>query len=69
MSLMAKLKDWMGKNPDKAQGAIDKAGDFVDQRTQGKYSEHVDKAQDAARKYVGGDNPPEQQPPQQPPQQ
>ncbi|MGV0838233.1 antitoxin [Mycolicibacterium thermoresistibile] len=55
MGFLDKVKDWVGKNPDKANTAIDKAGDFFDQRTQGKYAEHVDKAQDAARKYVGGD--------------
>ena len=32
--------------------AIDKAGDVVDQKTQGKYAQHVDKVQDAAKKAV-----------------
>lgn len=52
MGFLDKVKDWLGKNPDKADAAIEKAGDFVDQRTQGRYAEHVDKVQDAARKYV-----------------
>ena len=30
--------------------AIDKAGDIVDSKTQGKYAETVDKIQDAAKK-------------------
>ena len=37
--------------------AIDKAGDIVDQKTQGKYSQHVDKVQDAAKKAVDKSHP------------
>ncbi|UXA17306.1 antitoxin [Mycobacterium sp. SMC-4] len=71
MSFLDKLKDWVSKNPDKATDAIDKAGDFFDQKTQGKFAEHVDKAQDAARNYVTKDNPDQpgdaqQRPPQAP---
>ena len=40
--------------------AIDKAGDIVDKKTQGKYAQHVDKVQDAAKKAVDGT---QQQPP------
>lgn len=32
--------------------AIDKAGDIIDQKTQGKYSSTVDRVQDAAKNYV-----------------
>ncbi len=32
--------------------AIDKVGDVVDQKTQGKYSGQVDKVQEAAKKAV-----------------
>ncbi|SEH64467.1 MT0933-like antitoxin protein [Mycolicibacterium rutilum] len=80
MSFLDKLKNWVSKNPDKAGSAIDKAGDFFDQKTQGKYTQHVDKAQDAARNYVTKNNPqgapqpqqpapppPQQQPPTAPP--
>lgn len=72
MSFVDKLKNWVSKNPDKAGSAIDKAGDFFDQKTQGKYAQQVDKAQDAARNYVTKNNPqqpPQPQPPQQPPPQ
>lgn len=68
MGILDKVKDWMGKNPDKASGAIDKAGDFVDRKTQGKYAQHVDKVQNSANKYVNKGNP-EQQPPGPGPQQ
>ena len=37
--------------------AIDKAGDIVDQKTQGKYASQVDKAQEAAKKAVDKTDP------------
>ncbi|GAA1013124.1 hypothetical protein GCM10009551_099520 [Nocardiopsis tropica] len=43
-----KAKDALGKNP----SIIDKAGDFVDSKTGGKFSEQVNKAQDAAKKFI-----------------
>ncbi|MCS3781010.1 antitoxin [Tsukamurella ocularis] len=48
--LANKAKDALGKNP----GLIDKAGDLVDGKTGGKFAAQVDKAQDAAKKFVGG---------------
>jgi hypothetical protein len=42
----------LGQHSDKADAAIDKAGDFVNDKTGDKYSEHVDKAQDAAHDAV-----------------
>jgi MT0933-like antitoxin protein len=57
MGILDKVKDWLGKNPQKAGDAINKAGDFVDKRTGGKYAQHVDKAQDAAKKAVDKSNP------------
>ena len=53
MSFLDKAKDLLGKNADKVGGVIDKAGDFVDNKTGGKYAQHVDKAQDAAKKHLG----------------
>ena len=47
--LVNKGKDYASKNPDKADQFIEKVGDQVDGRTGGKYTQHVDKAQDAAR--------------------
>jgi hypothetical protein len=65
MSLVNTLKGLFGKgqeyatqNADKVHDAIDKAGDFVDKKTGGKYTQHVDKAQDAAKKAVPKDVPP-----------
>ncbi len=67
MAFLDKVKNLLAKNADKVDTAIDKAGDMVDRKTQGKYAQHVDKVQDAARNYVNKDNPSPQQP-QQPPQ-
>ncbi|MED5813559.1 antitoxin [Mycolicibacterium sp. 050232] len=57
MGFLDKVKDLLSKNADKVDTAIDKAGDMVDQKTQGKYSQHVDKAQDAAKNAIRKDDP------------
>ncbi|MGB3354204.1 MAG: antitoxin [Mycobacterium sp.] len=77
MGFLDKAKDLLGKNADKVDTAINKAGDLVDKKTQGKYASTIDKVQDAAKKAVqdntnpGGQVPPGQQsgqvPPPQPP--
>lgn len=68
MAFLDKVKNLLARNADKVDTAIDKAGDIVDQKTQGKYAQHVDKVQEAARNYVNKDNPNPQGTPQQPPQ-
>jgi hypothetical protein len=76
MSFLDKAKDLLGKNADKVDTVINKAGDLVDKRTHGKYASTVDKVQQAAKKAVvdntaGGQVPPGQHsgqvPPPQPP--
>ncbi|MCV7066638.1 antitoxin [Mycolicibacterium houstonense] len=57
MGFLDKAKDLLSKNADKVDTAIDKAGDIVDQKTQGKYSQHVDKAQDAAKNAIRKEGP------------
>jgi len=52
MGFLDKLKDPAKKNKGAVDSAIDKAGDIVDQKTGGKYAQHVDKAQDAAKKVI-----------------
>lgn len=49
---LGKTKDVLSQNADKVEQAIDKAGDIIDQKTQGKYSGTVDKVQDAAKSVV-----------------
>ena len=50
MSFLDKLKGLVAQNADKVDTVIDKAGDLVDEKTQGKYAEQVDKVQEAAKK-------------------
>jgi len=57
MAFLDTIKSLLSKNADKVDTAIDKAGDIVDQKTQGKYAQHVDKVQDAAKKAVDKSNP------------
>ena len=52
MSFLDKIKGLVAKNADKVDTVIDKAGDLVDKKTQGKYTQHVDKVQGAAKKAV-----------------
>ena len=50
--LFKKAQNAAAENKDAVKDGIDKAGDFVDDKTGGKYAEHVDKGQDAARDFV-----------------
>ena len=54
MGFLDTVKNLVSKNADKVDTAIDKVGDVVDSKTQGKYAQHVDKVQDAAKKAVDG---------------
>ena len=83
MGFLDKAKDLLSKNADKVDTVIDKAGDLVDKKTQGKYASTVDKVQEAARKAVSDQTgqpgtpgqpgtvnppvPPQQEPPTAPP--
>lgn len=61
MSMMDKLKQMLKGHEDQAGQGIDKAGDYVDGRTQGKYSSQVDTAQDKLKDQLGrndGNTPP-----------
>ena len=57
MGFLDKVKGVVSKNADKVETAIDKAGDIVDQKTQGKYASQVEKVQDAAKKAVDKTDP------------
>ncbi|MEV6072732.1 antitoxin [Nocardia sp. NPDC052001] len=59
MGLFDNLKDAAGKaaelaseHADKLDPLVDKVGDVVDERTEGKYAQHIDKVQDAAKKAL-----------------
>ncbi|UZJ33041.1 antitoxin [Streptomyces endophytica] len=61
MSVMDKLKQMLKGHEEQTGKGVDKAGDFVDEKTQGKYSGQVDTAQDKLRDQLGRD---QDQPPQ-----
>ena len=50
MGFLDKAKDLLSQNADKIEMAIDKAGEFVDDKTQGKYSDTIHKVQEEAKK-------------------
>ncbi|MCV7102278.1 antitoxin [Mycobacterium palustre] len=50
MGFLDKAKDLLSQNADKVETAIDKAGEFVDGKTQGKYSDTIHKVQEGAKK-------------------
>ena len=47
--LVGKAKDLAQDHAEKVEGAIEKVGDVVDQKTDGKFESVVDKVQDAAK--------------------
>jgi hypothetical protein len=49
MGFLDKAKDLLSQNADKVDAAIDKAGEFVDSKTEGKYKDTVNKVQEAAK--------------------
>ncbi|HEX6166686.1 MAG TPA: antitoxin [Acidimicrobiales bacterium] len=53
MGFMDKVKGMFGQHADKAEGGVDRGGDFVDDKTGDKYADHVDKGQDAATDALG----------------
>ncbi|WP_129305373.1 antitoxin [Streptomyces sp. L2] len=61
MSVMDKLKQMLKGHEDQASKGIDKGGDMLDERTQGKYSSQVDTAQDKLNEQLRRD---QDQPPQ-----
>lgn len=63
MSLVDTLKGLIGKgkeaaaqNAEKIEGAVDKAGGFIDDKTGGKYSDKIEKGKDAAKKVIPPSN-------------
>jgi hypothetical protein len=49
MGFLDKAKDLLAQNADTLGDAIDKAGEFVDSKTEGKYKDTVNKVQEAAK--------------------
>ncbi|GHE06460.1 antitoxin [Streptomyces alanosinicus] len=62
MSVMDKLKQMLKGHEDQAKQGVDKAGDMIDERTQGTYRSQVDTAQKSADEFIDRnrqDNPPQ----------
>jgi hypothetical protein len=55
MGFLDKAKKLLSQNADKVGTAIGKAGEFVDEKTQGKYSDTIHKVQEEAKKSAGSD--------------
>lgn len=55
MSVMDKLKQMLKGHEEQAGKGVDRGGDFVDEKTQGKYSSQVDTAQERLRRQMGSD--------------
>ncbi|MEC3919656.1 antitoxin [Nocardia sp. CDC160] len=47
-----KAAELAGQHADKLEPLIDKAGDLIDEKTEGKFADAVDKVQDAAKKAL-----------------
>jgi hypothetical protein len=52
MGIFDKAKDILGEHADQADVVVEKAGDFVDQKTDAKYVEQVDKGQAFAKERL-----------------
>ena len=50
-----KAKDLAGDNADKVQDGVEKGGDFVVDKTGGKYADKVDQGQEFAKERFGGE--------------
>lgn len=50
--IVDKGKDLAAENADKIDDVVDKAGDFIDSKTGGKFADQIDKVQDAAKKAI-----------------
>jgi hypothetical protein len=60
MGIFDKAKDAVSEHSEQTDAGIDKAGDLVDDKTQGKYVEQVDHGQEMAKdklRDVAGDEP------------
>jgi hypothetical protein len=53
MGFLDDAKKFIDEHDDKVDQAIEKAGDLIDDKTDGKYADKVDKAQDMAQQKTG----------------
>jgi hypothetical protein len=61
MGIFDKAKDAMSGQSEQVEAGVEKAGDVVDEKTEGKYAEQVDQGQEMAKDKLsdmtGGDQP------------
>jgi hypothetical protein len=56
MEFVDKIKDALSGREAEAEAAIDKAGDFIDEKTGGQYAGQVDQAQSFLKDQIGQPN-------------
>ena len=52
MGLLDKVKSMLGGNVDKVKDGVDKAGDVVDEKTGGKYTDKIDMAEEKIAEVI-----------------
>ncbi|MEM7092529.1 MAG: antitoxin [Actinomycetota bacterium] len=52
MGLMDRIRGLLKGNADKAKDAVEKAGDMIDDKTDGKFADKVDMAQEKAEDLI-----------------
>jgi len=52
MGIFDKAKEALSGHSEQVEGLIEKAGDFVDEKTEGKYTEQVDQGQEMAKEKL-----------------
>lgn len=57
MGMFDKIKKAAEDHGDKIAEGVDKATDAIDDKTGGKFSEHLDKVDGMAEEHLGDDNP------------
>ena len=63
MGIFDRAKDALSGQREHLDTAVEKVGDFVDEKTEGKYAEQVDKGQDMARDKLSDRTTDQQEPP------
>jgi hypothetical protein len=52
MGIFDRAKEALSGHSEQVDAVIDKAGDFIDEKTEGKYAEQVDQGQQAAKEKL-----------------
>ena len=63
MGIFDRAKEALSGHSEQVDAVIDKAGDFIDEKTEGKYAEQVDQGQQAAKEKLSDTTPGEPEQP------